>query len=87
MFVSGLDESTLEPVKQEAPEVHEDTPEGSFGNSVLNDIPVHKKEKKDRRVQLLMQPSLHKKATALADAYGMSFNEFVHQILEKITEG
>ncbi|WP_338490548.1 toxin-antitoxin system HicB family antitoxin [Ruoffia tabacinasalis] len=33
-----------------------------------------------------MQPSLHKKVTVLADAYGLSFNEFVHQILEKITE-
>ena len=43
-------------------------------------------ETKSRRVQLLMQPSLHNRLKEAAAAQGMSFNEFVHKILEKAME-
>ena len=39
-------------------------------------------ETKSRRVQLLMQPSLHEALKARAEAEKRSFNELVHSILE-----
>jgi len=41
-------------------------------------------QKKTRRVQLLMQEELYKKAKAQADAEGLSFNSYIHKILEEI---
>ncbi len=43
-------------------------------------------ETKSKRVQLLMQPSLHKRLKEAADAQGISFNEFVHRTLEQALE-
>jgi len=43
-------------------------------------------QKKTRRVQLLMQEELYKKAKAHADAEGLSFNSYIHKILEEIYE-
>ena len=40
-------------------------------------------EKKSRRFQLLMQPSLYKKLRARAYEGGISINELIHSILEK----
>jgi len=39
-------------------------------------------ETKSRRVQLLMQPSLHKKLKDRADSEGTSLNELVHSLLD-----
>lgn len=39
-------------------------------------------ETKSKRVQLLMQPTLHARIKAAADAQGLSFNDLVHRILE-----
>ena len=39
-------------------------------------------ETKSKRVQLLMQPTLHAKVKAAAEAQGLSFNDLVHRILE-----
>lgn len=43
-------------------------------------------EKKTRRVQMLMQPSLYSKIKARADQEGRSFNQMVHSMLEAETE-
>jgi len=43
-------------------------------------------ETKSRRVQLLMQPSLHERLKAAATAQGTSFNDYVHKVLEKSLE-
>lgn len=40
-------------------------------------------EKKSRRVQLILQPSLFEKVTAKAKASGKSFNDYVHTLLEE----
>lgn len=40
-------------------------------------------ETKTKRVQLVMQPSLYEKAKAAADDKGLSFNSYVHQVLEE----
>lgn len=39
---------------------------------------------KSKRVQLLMQPKLHSQIKQLAHERGLSFNDFVHQILEDV---
>lgn len=44
-------------------------------------------ETKSRRLQLLMQPSLHNKVKAAAKAKGYSVNEYIHHILEAATKG
>lgn len=43
-------------------------------------------ELKSRRVQLTMQPSLHAKVKAASEKYGLSFNDYVHWVLEKTME-
>lgn len=40
-------------------------------------------ETKSRRLQLLMQPSLHDRIKARAAAEGLSVNEYIHKALEE----
>ena len=40
-------------------------------------------ECKTKRVQLLMQPSLYERAKKQAEAEGLSFNSYIHKILEE----
>jgi hypothetical protein len=40
-------------------------------------------ETKSKRIQLMLQPSVYDGARKLAEADGLSFNEFVHRKLEK----
>lgn len=40
-------------------------------------------EIRSRRVQLLMQKSLYKKAKAHCKKRGLSFNEYIHQVIEE----
>ena len=44
-------------------------------------------ETKNRRVQLVFQPSLYKKVREKAKAGGLSVNEYIHQILDEATRG
>jgi len=44
-------------------------------------------ETKSKRVQLLMQPTLHARIKDAAAAQGLSFNDYVHRILENAVEG
>ena len=39
-------------------------------------------EKKTKRVQLILRPSLYVKVKEAADREGLSLNEYVHQVLE-----
>jgi len=41
-------------------------------------------ETKNRRVQLLLQPSLHEKLKVQAEEKGVSVNELVHGILKRV---
>ena len=40
-------------------------------------------EKRTRRVQLVLQPSIYDKAKAASEALGLSFNDYVHALLEQ----
>lgn len=42
-------------------------------------------EKKTRRLQLVLQPSLYDKVKARAEESGVSVNEYIHSILEEST--
>jgi predicted DNA binding CopG/RHH family protein len=43
-------------------------------------------ETKSRRIQLLMQPSLHDKLKNIAAQKGTSLNDLIHTLLEKATQ-
>lgn len=40
-------------------------------------------EKRTRRVQIVLQPSLYEKAKAKAEALDKSFNDYIHELLER----
>lgn len=42
-------------------------------------------ETKSKRVQILIQPSLHKEAKAVADKLGISLNDFIHRAIQEAT--
>lgn len=44
-------------------------------------------EKKSRRMQLVLQPSLYARVQAHAKAAGVSVNEYVHALLDEATRG
>lgn len=44
-------------------------------------------EKKSRRMQLLVQPSLYEKIKAKAMAEGSSVNDYIHTLLENAAKG
>lgn len=44
-------------------------------------------EKRSKRLQLLVQPSLYDKIKAQADAEGCSVNDFIHRVLEDAVKG
>lgn len=65
---------------QEATESGTQPPEGYRVNPLYI-------EKKTKRVQLVLQPSLYAKAEAAARNAGISFNELVHRALQNYTKG
>jgi predicted DNA binding CopG/RHH family protein len=58
-----------------------------------DEVPVRMKlnhdyiEVKTKRVQLVMQPSVYKRAKTAAKTAGLSFNEYVHRLLDQATQG
>lgn len=40
-------------------------------------------ETKSKRVQILMQPSLHSEAKAISDRLGISLNDFIHRAIQE----
>lgn len=43
-------------------------------------------EIKSKRVQLVFQPSIYKRAKAAADKAGLSLNEYLHRLIDENTE-
>lgn len=50
------------------------------------DAVVIEKETKSKRLYLLAKPSVHKKLDAYAKASGNTFNNLVHELMEKFIE-
>lgn len=61
--------------ERETPEA----PEGFYVNPMFI-------ERKTRRIQLVLKPSVYDRAKAMAEAKGLSFNEYVHRALEEVTQ-
>ena len=71
---------TEETDKRETTPKTEDAPEGYKVNPLYI-------EKRSKRLQLLIQPSLYDKVKAQADAEGCSVNDYIHRILEDAVKG
>lgn len=90
-FLSGAD---VEPVEIEIPDfsTEEDDnipvidipPEPAPEGFKINPMYI---EKKSRRLQMLMQPSLHAKVKKAADSASMSVNDYIHKVLEEHLKG
>lgn len=57
--------------------------ENSNSENVVN-LVLPKKEKKDRRVQLIMKESVYNKTKEKAEKIGMSLNDYIHTLLENL---
>ena len=68
-FITQQPEELTQPKAAEAPEGYK-----------VNPLYI---ETKSRRLQLLVQPSLHDKIKARAIASGRSVNEYIHSLLEE----
>lgn len=75
-FISTPTEETLERETART----EDAPEGYKVNPLYI-------EKRSKRLQLLVQPSLYDKVKAQADGEGCSVNDFIHRVLEDAVKG
>lgn len=42
--------------------------------------------KRTKRVQIVMTPELYERTKAAAEAAGISFNEFINQLCDKVTQ-
>lgn len=73
---------------QEAPEPKAEPPKRTVADAPagykLNPEYI---EKKTRRLQLVLQPSLYERVKANAEKSGTSVNEYIHSILEDATRG
>lgn len=83
-FISGVGadpEESKTPLVRESstPEESRTPPEGYY----LNPAYI---EKKTKRVQLLMKPSVHDKARSKASSLGMSLNDYINTLVEKDME-
>ena len=76
-FISTPAEETAE--REIAPRT-EDAPEGYKVNPLYI-------EKRSKRLQLLVQPSLYDKVKAQAETEGCSVNDYIHRVLEEALRG
>lgn len=69
------------PAAEEAPApIREEAPAGYKVNPLFI-------EKRSKRLQLLVQPSLYDQIKARADAEGCSVNDMIHRLLENAVKG
>ena len=66
-------------VKEQGTQRAEKAPEGMRLNPEYIEKYI---EKRTKRVQIIMQPSLYDKAKAKAASRGTSFNDYVHSLIE-----
>ena len=82
-FIS-TEENTPEQESSQAPAERPAPPEQPPEGYKLNPLYL---ETKSRRVQLILQPSLHERVKQAAQTEGISFNEYVHRVLERAVKG
>lgn len=79
-FISApeAEPQTDRPTPETLPRLTGKPPKGYKANPLYVEV-------KSRRVQLVLQPSLYERVKKRAEGAGLSFNEFVHQILDDAT--
>jgi len=65
--------------------IHEEESQSIPGNVPMKRNPLYI-ETKSRRIQLLIQPSLHSKLKKISEQKGTSLNNLIHTILENSTQ-
>lgn len=91
-FISDPADS-VQPVEIEIPELIEEEDNIPTLDISLDEAPEGYKinplfiEKKSRRLQMLMQPSLHAKVKAAANKEKVSVNDYIHKVLEEHLKG
>ena len=76
--VPATETHTEQPTPETPPRLTGKPPKGYKANPLYVEV-------KSRRVQLVLQPSLYERVKKRAEGAGLSFNEFVHQILDDAT--
>lgn len=71
--------SSVHPAEQVNDTQSERAPEGMKLNPAYIEKYI---EKRTRRVQIVLQPSLYERAKAKAESCGKSFNDYIHELLE-----
>ena len=69
--VDGKKPERTKPTGKKAPEGYKPNPEYV--------------ETKSKRVQILVQPSLHREAKAVSEELGVSLNDFIHRAIQEAT--
>lgn len=78
-------------ISQESIDKVDGKPEGTTSPTSTRKAPAGYKpnpefiETKSKRVQILVQPSLHREAKAGADKLGISLNDFIHRAIQEAT--
>jgi len=78
-------------ISQESIDKVDGKPEGTTSPTGTRKAPAGYKpnpefiETKSKRVQILVQPSLHREAKAVADKLGISLNDFIHRAIQEAT--
>ena len=85
-FITGDQSATAESVEEEK-KVEEAAPK--VPGQIQSNIPVPPAgykvvffERKSKRIQLVVRPSIYEKATNAAKASGLSLNEYIAQLIE-----
>jgi predicted DNA binding CopG/RHH family protein len=71
--------SSAQPAEQDNTQEAAKAPEGMKLNPAYIEKYI---EKRTRRVQIVLQPSLYERAKAKAESCGKSFNDYIHELLE-----
>lgn len=74
-----ISKESIEAVEGKEADPEEKTPDGYKVNPMYI-------EKKSKRIQLIMQPSLYERIKEASSAEGVSFNEFCHRALKEATK-
>lgn len=68
--------------KEECEPIFPSEPPFNFDGEIPTDSIPKYIEKRSRRVQIVLQPSLYERAKEKAEIYGKSFNDYIHELIE-----
>lgn len=80
----NITDATYDPTAEELEALaeYDKKPTKAPGEKNKGGRPKSKGETKSKRVQLVLKPSIHEQAKAKADALGISFNEYITELIK-----